>query len=173
MTELKVGEQYAPILGRPEGVIFDADAGGYTLIYNFYEPSQKEIDAVKAGQPFTIRFTVLDGVIWILTKCGNLNWADAPYTPFLSIDWEKLEYPPDGMGTMLTLMMTDASDGTIKHLRTIGLGTNFSRDLREAIFEVGKGQFDIRAYNNSLRKTYAAYTTKQLVELSSKYFKVK
>lgn len=173
MKELKVGEQYAPILGRPEGVIFDADASGYTLIYNFSRPTQKEIDAVKSSQPFTIRFTVIDGIIWILTKCGSLNWTDAPYTPFLSAEWEKLEYPPDGMGTLLTLMMTDATDGTIKHLRAIGLGTSFSRDLREAIFEVGKGSFDISAYDQTLRRTYAAYTTKDLVGLSSKYYKVK
>lgn len=170
---LEVGKPYMPIVGRPEGVFFDLDEAGYTLIYNFDKPTEAEISAASADQPFEIRYAVLSGAIWILTKCGSLNWTDAPFNPHLSLNYADPLEPTPGTGTSLTFIMTDATDGIIKHLRLIGLGTDFSAALREEVIRIHSAPFDREAYDSGLASVYAKYSTKVLVRMADKYYKVK
>lgn len=173
MSILQVGQPYAPITGRPEGVIFDIDDAGAKLIYNFAAPTSKEISAMTAGNPFEIRFTELDGIIWILSKCGSLEWTDAPYDPHLSANLTRLRRPEPGQGLALTLMMTDANTTEIKSLRMIGLGEKFTDRLMDAVERVQALPFSVEAYSASLRGTMAKYTTKKLVSLAGDYYKLK
>ena len=169
---LEVGKTYMPVVGRPEGVFFDLDEAGYTLIYNFDRPTSAEVSAISAGQPFEIRYTVLSGAIWILTKCGSLNWTDAPFNPHLSLNYaDPLETSP-GKGTALTVIMTNSADGVVQHIRLIGLGTDFSTALREEVIRLHRAQFDRAAYDSGLASVYAKYPTKALVRMADKYFKV-
>ena len=80
---IEVGKTFLPALGMGEGIKFGIDSGGATLMYMFDSPTRQEIRATKSGKRFEIRFITIDGIIWILSKCGNLNWVDAPYNPRL------------------------------------------------------------------------------------------
>lgn len=172
--KLEVGTPYLPVAGRPEGAIFDIDSAGARLIYHFRRPTQQEISAVKAGQKFEIRFAELDGIIWVLSKCGSLNWTDAPYDPHLSLlTGDFPEILGENEGLALTLMITDADTAEIKSLRMIGLGHRFSVSLLSRAKALRETPFSLERYQNSLRATMAKYTTKQLVDLSTDYFKLK
>jgi len=173
MSILQVGQPYAPITGRPEGVIFDIDDTGAKLIYNFRAPTDQEVAAMGAGNPFEIRFVELDGILWILSRCGSLSWTDAPYEPHLSANLTELRRPEEGQGLGLTLMMTDADTTVIRSLRLIGLGTKFSLALIDAAERLQVQPFSVQAYSASLRGTMARYTTRQLVSMAGDYFRLK
>ena len=174
MTTLQIGQIYQPVVGRGEGAIFDIDAAGAKLIYHFYRPTAKELAAVKAGEKFEIRFVELDGLLWILSKCGPLNWADSPYDPHLSLTVEEfpvLEQPDQGLA--LTLMVTDAETAEIRSLRMIGLGHKFSAALLDRAKALRGQPFSLDAYRTSLQTTMARYTTNQLADIAGDYFKLK
>ena len=80
----EVGKPYLPALGLGEGVRFGIDGSGCFLMYEFNRPTDAEVSATKSGQPFEIKFVTVNGIIWILSKCGTLRWTDAPYNPRLS-----------------------------------------------------------------------------------------
>lgn len=170
---LEVGKPYLPIMGRGEGAIFDANEGGYLLIYNFDNPKQSEIAQMGSGSPFEIAFTSIGGAIWILTKCGTLEWTDAPYHPALSLYADKLLRPTGEDGTALTLVMTDARDATVKSIRMIGLGHNFSDKLYHQIVELAEKPFNLLDYNRNLNNTMMAYSTRALLNMSTARWKLR
>lgn len=171
---LSVGGTFPAVKERGEGVYFDIDESGLLLIYNFSNPSEKEIEAVQSDQPFEIRYLVKDGVLVMLTKAGSLNWTDAPYTPWLSSNFGQLPYPDSpSSGYALTFIMVDAATNVIKSLRLIGLGHNFSVNLYREIEALRKDPLDPIVQNQKLRSMANAYTTKQLVSMASQYYKVR
>lgn len=173
MSILQIGQVYQPVAGRPEGVIFDIDDAGAKLIYHLSRPTAQELASVKAGQKFEIRFVELDGLLWILSKCGTMSWTDAPYDPHLSLTLTEIPALEPDKGLALTLMMTDADTAEIRHLRMIGLGHKFSAALLDRAAALRAQPFSLEAYQASLRGTMARYTTKQLVDLAGDYFKLK
>lgn len=171
MIKLEVGSVLQAMQGKNEGVYFEADGAGYSLIYNFMSPTEKEIEATKAGQPFEIRFLAIRSALWILSKCGTLNWTDAPFTPHLSRHAAELVRPQnEDEGTMLTLIMTDARDATIKSIRVIGLGHRFSVRLYDAIRELAELPFTPENYNLELALT-RMHPTNELVSMARNYYK--
>lgn len=172
--ELSVGGTFPAAKERGEGVYFDIDDSGLLLVYNFSNPTEREVEAVQSDQPFEIRYLVKDGVLVILTKAGSLNWTDAPYTPWLSSSFGQLPYPEDpSSGYALTFIMTDAATGVIKSLRLIGLGHKFSESLYHEVEELRKAPFDPLVHNQKIRTMTNAYNTKQLVSMARQYYKVR
>lgn len=173
MTIIDVGSVLPAMVGKSEGVYFEADGNGYTLIYNFASPTKDEIDSVKKESPFEIRFMVKGCILWIFTKCGSLNWTDASYTPHLSSDVADLQKPSnENDGTMLTLIMTDANNAVVKSSRVIGLGNKFSISLFDEIKELAKRPFDSLEYQRDLAQTMAL-PTKDLVRMTKDYWKLR
>lgn len=175
MRELKLGSPYTPVAGKPEGVFFEASSSGFELIYNYARPTAKEIQQMQSGEAFQIAYAEVGGAIWILSKVGSLEWSDAPFHPALSSGWQDVPLPegPEE-GTALTVMLTDAaSGGTIKSLRAIGLGHDFSVSLILAMSELSKKPFDRASYFAGLDRTMAAYTTKQLVDRAEKKWRLR
>ncbi len=172
MTQLEVGKPFPVMAGRGEGVIFTIDDSGAMLIYNFRRPTEKEIAAVKQDQPFEIRFLELDGIIWILSKCGSLEWTDAPYNPRAS-SLSVLPSFGESQGLGLMLLMTDASTAIIKSLRMIGLGTKFSKALIETTAKLRATPMDDYEVAASINNTMNRYSTSQLCQMAQYYFKLK
>ena len=173
MNTIEVGKPLPYGYQMDEGVIFHANEAGYILLYSFANPTENEIAQMKEGSPFEIAVTRKGGVLWVLSKCGNLSWTDAPFHPALSPKWRELVSPNEDSGTALTLIMSDASTQLVKSLRLIGLGHNFSVKLLSCIKELAEEQFDQTQYNASVNKTMAAYTTKQLLSMRAFTWKLK
>lgn len=173
MELLKVGEVFAPLAGREEGVIFEAYGDGYILAYNFNNPTAEEIKAVSSQQSFEIRALRMKEVIWILSKCGSLAWADAPYSPHLSTLDGLIRPIGEGLGTSLLLLMLDARTGIIKNLRLIGLGHKFSLELFDEIGETLKEPFDINEQRANITATMMAYSTRALADRAGIRYRLK
>ena len=172
MNIFEIGKPFDPIVGKPESVYFDADDAEYFLIYNFNNPTEKEIAAVQQENPFEIRYAVVGDIIWILSKVGNLAWTDAPYVPQLSKN-ATFVHPEEGEGTPMFLLLTDSQTGIIKAIRFIGLGTDFSRSLLSEIEFVGAKPFDPATHYDKVNQIMQRYTTRDLLKFSVKRWVIK
>ena len=171
--KFNVGQVVEKFIHHPEGVQFDMDDSGATMIVFFNRPDQNEIAQFKAGKDFEIRFTELSNVIMITTKIGNLNWMDAPYNVHLSRNLEKYTLPNEEFGLALTLMLVDADSGEIKTMRLMGLSTNFTRKFFGAAMDQKITVFDKDEYQRRVQNIYAKYDTNKIVKMSNAYCKIR
>jgi hypothetical protein len=105
-------------------------------------------------------------------KAGNLSWSDAPYSTHLSPPFN-MEYPPEGMGLALNVMMIDSSTGEIKAIRLIALSNSFSRSLLDTMKKDKEKSFDKDKYYKDIDLIYNTYSTKDIVSISKNYFRTK
>ena len=161
----EVGKVYEPFVGMEEGVRFNLSSSGATLVYAFNNPTPDEVAQMQAGKRFEIRFVEFGGIIWITSKCGNLEWTDAPYNPRLSTGLPASEFE-DGEGIALTLVMIDSRNGVVKSTRLIGLGTNFSRYLMEEATGLRSCPMTILDASTSIVHTMDRFSSRQLADIS-------
>ncbi len=172
MYKYEVGQCIENFKNHKEGVQFDISDDGATMLVFFETPTQNEIEQFKSGEKFEIRFIILNDVIMITTKIGNLNWMDAPYTPHLSKNLTKYQIPNEGEGLGLTLYLVDTATGEIKHMRLLGLSERFTRKLFGSAMEIKMKEFDKTQYIMKLSDIFNRYDTKQIAKMSSDYCKI-
>jgi hypothetical protein len=170
MLNFEVGKVEPAFVGHPESTMFDIDQSGSVLYVFFDSPTEKDVQQFSAESRFEIRYAVIDSCIDILVKFGDLNWMDAPFSPHLSKS-DNISNIDDGQGLALVVVFADGRTGTVKALRLIGLGTNFSRALRDEINDQLRVPFDEEKYNETqIKLNY--FTIKKLLERSSHYYKI-
>lgn len=168
-----VGQKVEKFMYHQEGIHFDIDDSGATMLVFFDRPTQNEVDQFKTNKSFEIRFAELSDIIMITVKIGDLNWMDAPYSAHLSKNLSRFTLPNEGAGLALTLILVDAHSGEIKSIRLMGLSTNFTRKLFGTAMEQKTKSFDIDEYYQNIRSVYAKYNTKQIVKMSNTYCKIR
>lgn len=172
MKKYEAGQVIDSFKNHKEGVYFDIDDSGATLLVFFQNPTSNEIEQFESCKNFEIRFTELYNVIMITAKIGSLNWVDAPYTPHLSENLTKFQIPGENQGLGLTLILVDAITGEIKHIRLLGLSERFTKELFGIIMEHKTREFNRTEYQNSLNKIFSSYKTSQIVKISKSYCKI-
>lgn len=172
MYKYEAGQVVDNFKHHSEGVHFDIADDGATMLVFFQSPTYEETEQFKSGKNFEIRFTELYGVIIITAKIGNLNWMDAPYTPHLSKNLTKFQFPSEEQGLGLMLILIDAITGEIKHIRLLGLSETFTKSLFGVAMEHKVKPFDKAEYNNSINRIFSAYQTSQIVKMSKDYCKI-
>lgn len=173
MEKLEVGGRFAALANRPEGTFFEVTESGLLWFFNYASPTEKEIAAISEGSPFEIRSMVQGGVLWLFVKCGNEEWAEAPYNPHLSKAPKLAPIDDDSSGYGLTLVMVDAATQTVRHIRLIGLGNRFSRQLGADIRELLERPFDAREYDRAIRGAQTVYSTPQMARMCKNYWKMR
>jgi len=167
-----VGEKRPEFAIRQDSIVFDIDDSGAVLYALFNKPTQKEIDAYKEGEPLEVRMTTIHDIIFMLFKFGSNPWIDAPYSPHLSVDLTRALALSDDAGYALTVILADSSTGEVKGLRYIGIPRNFSEKLNSEIGVLRGIPFSRKEYDDWLGNIYATYTTRDMVKMSSTYFKI-
>ena len=148
-----------------EGVRFDLTYSGGMLMYLFNNPTAHEVEQMKSGKSFEIRFSEINGIIWVTSKCGDLAWTDAPYNPRLSSGLPDPDFE-DGNGIALSLVMIDVPSGIVKSARLIGLGTSFSHYLTEKALEIREQPMTIMDVNRSINSTMAMCSSEHLAKIA-------
>lgn len=173
MEKLEVGGKFSLLAGQPEGTFFEITESGPVWFFNYANPTGSEIAAMSAGSPFEIRTIELSDVLWILVKCGDQPWTEAPYNPRLSKS-PVLNPIEDGVsGYALTLVMVDAATQIIRHIRTVGLGNKFSRQLKASVDSLLASPFDRIAYFQAIQNTQNKYTTAQMAKIAKNYWRLR
>lgn len=130
---IAIGKPLEWAKGRVDGCLFDMTPNGPVLFVCFRNPTEQELFNFGVESPLDIRYTVLNDEIFMLFKFGEENWCDAPYTPFESPGTDFDQIPEGDFGLLLTVVLADTEDGTVKLMRVVGLENRFSRSLIDAI----------------------------------------
>ena len=173
MIKYEKGQIVKNFICHSEGAYFDMDDSGAVLMIFFNKPTQNEVGQFQAGHNFEIRFVNIKNIMMITAKIGNLNWMDAPYSPHLSKNLTKFQFPNEGQGLSLILMLIDVYSGKIEHIRLIGLSEKFSKKMIGNILELKMSEFNRNEYMMNLNSVFARYTTKDIVKMSRNYCKIK
>lgn len=165
MYRYAVGEIIEEFKILQDSVKFDIHDAGTILLIFLNKPTKKEIKNIKKGN-LQFRMFVKDRIIFILSKFEGMDWMDAPYTAYLSKNLTKLSNIQDGEGYNCNIVLIDSSTGRLEALRLVAFSTNFSRKLKENIEEQIKNDFNIKEYDNKLRKIFKIYDTRDMVNYS-------
>jgi len=170
--EIKIGQVIPKFIGHAEGTLFNFDSSGANMIVFFNNPMPDEIAQFESRKKFEMRMIELSGIIFITAKIGNLDWMDFPYSPHLSKERPIFKDIRPGMGYSITLMLVNSQNGKLEHLRFIGMSEHFSKAFKNVAEGALRKPFDKNSYNMNLNTLFARYTTKQIVNMSSHYFKI-
>lgn len=146
----------------PEGVRFDMTDGGGLISIIFHRPTTDEIAQFHA--PTKLAFVVKDDVIFMLVKLGSLAWMDAPYNRQLSLHLTHIDNIEDGQALAFHLLFVDGETGGLVAQKLVSGTTAGSRLLAAAI----KSQPIIPDYHDRIRRIMAAYSTQDLVRMSTR-----
>ena len=142
-----------------DGVFFDVADDGATLVIRMGAPTSKEKQAFKSG--ISLRYTIVESVIFILARMGTMQWMDAPYYVGLSRNLTScFKLPKDGEGLSVHALFVDGNTGILIAQKLMGLNTDGSLKLIKAI----EDQEIIPDYHTRLQKVYAQYTTDDMVK---------
>lgn len=162
--------------GRPEpvqeGCTMLYDDSGPVLLISLHGLTEQETKKLRKGK---MEFAVFekDEILFLLVKVpGVIDWSDAPFHIGLYPDGRQLpdDDIPDGGGWGLNVIGLEATNGMIKSLRLIGLGTDMSREM----FRIIRAQRDISQveHHNRIQKIYRQYSCEQMVKNATAMYKV-
>lgn len=164
MHELEVGELYHP--GRtawPEITQYNFRSGGHELLLIWTNPSPAEVGGVRKG-PMELALVVVEEVILLLYRIkGAAKWSDAPYSWHRVPEDQQGELPvrpeeiSEGQGAALQVILVQANGGQVRALRLVGLGTEFTRKLHEAIRDQAARDWDPESYDARLETLYRSF----------------
>lgn len=167
ITLLEKGKPFPQFHGI-EGVFADINGSGITLIFSFGHPDYSELQSFSVNAPFKIRSGLVDDVLFFAVKPGSMPWSDTYWVPS-QLDFDLQPIQPD-KGLALTIILVDADSAVIKQLRVIGLGTEFSRLLKEQVEFVKKENQPAALMMRKAEAVQAAYDTSELLRrLKNRY----
>ena len=161
-------------IGRPDSLLFDISNTGAELRFLISDPTSREREQIKEGQPLHIKATEFKDCLFMLFKFGDLPWADAPYNVHLSPRLTRFpESFPEGKGLPLTMLFYDTTTGEQLCSRRIELNTSVSKQVLNAIKNQMVKPFSKTEYDNRLASLFAQNTTNQLVKIAPYGFRIR
>lgn len=161
---LRVGQSRDEWKGLPDGYIMEYDSFGGLILYVHYCNPKPEEEVQIAGGSFKIRFWDYKGVGFFCVQFGNLPWGDCPFSPNLYKEKPEFEVLEPKRGYALNVIFIDTATGTIKALRLIGLGHDFSKQFRDWCEESLKKQMSRNWYEKTVSECYEEYEIMQIVK---------
>lgn len=174
LTTIEVGK---PLGGRqaprPEGVIYQLEAGGHTVYAVLDDPSDAEVKAYRFGKVELAAY-VEQPAIFVLMQVGILPWCDAPYSWHLVPEAHRptFEAKPDGVlqaseRELLTVILIDARTSIVRALRTVSMPQDVSEAIRSAMRTQATAPWDPRAYDAALARITRTHETPALLARAS------
>ncbi|MBO4888489.1 MAG: hypothetical protein J5589_09290 [Firmicutes bacterium] len=166
MLQFEVGKEFPLPRAMSEGAVFSVEPYTMILTYRFDKPTEEEIREFKTGT-FQMAVTEERGLLFLLTKFGQMGWADAPYSTQLSERSKELPELREGhKGYSLDAFLVDLSTNTLTAHRLVRMSPDFSRKFRSLLLDDMAKDFDPSAYEKTVREVYRTYPTKVLLDRS-------
>ena len=150
-----------------EGVLFNVTNTGLQLEIYFNNPTESEISNFKSKSPYKFGLFKRNGILFFLSKFGDLNWMDAPYSVGLcpDIDSISLRELPPGAGYSLCVCLIDAATGILLSSKLIGLQHRFSQIFKMEFDKQKKlGKVDRLENFNTLNKIFETYSSSDMAK---------
>lgn len=118
---------------------------------------------------------VLEDIIFFLFQFGSLSWMEASFTPHLSpylSTYNLLEDLGENQELTMHLYFFHCTDGMLKNICLIKLGSTFSKKLMREILEIIIKLFDESDYHIKLAAIYNKYSRKELLKFSKERYQI-
>lgn len=131
---------------------------GPSLVIHIPSPTKHEISQVRKGKA---KFCLAqsNGVLFVMSKFGDLEWFDAPYHVCLHAPhlWGVVEEYQKGLRFNLAILLVDSSTGNQCGARVLTWSPHFSERF-EALIEFQKSRPISRIdYDLAIERTYSMY----------------
>lgn len=119
--------------GAAEGCSVNFPGSDIRIVITMKEPTKYEIEQIQSGD-IEYKLAVVDGVPFFLVRYGELSWMELPvikakdHVPEVSIDTFE-----EGCGYMMTTLICDVPSGVVKGMRVIGMESDVSNAITEAV----------------------------------------
>lgn len=162
---LHVGQTRSEWKGMTDGYIMEYNnMSGLILFVFFKNPLPEELEMLSTDSRFKVTFTEYEGVGFFCIKFGALPWGDCAFSPNLYNEKPEFCHIEDGKGYPFNVIVIDGETGTIKAIRTIGLGNQFSKRFREWCEESLSRNMTRSWYERKVKECYDKYEIRQLVK---------
>ena len=168
MVEFKVGEEFPLPKVSWEGAVFSIEPYTMILTYRYKKPTEEEIKEFKEGS-FELAVTELRNIIFVLSKFGDLGWADAAYNPNLSDSEKNLPELVEGQkGYSVDCFLVDLDTNILVARRLIRMDPKFSGKFKKLVEQsIGRREsFDKEHFEETVQALYSQYSTKDLYKYS-------
>ena len=155
MLFFKVGECVEQFIGSSQGIMWDVDSSGASLIFIIKE---EYLSQYRLGGHYDFFFTRFNETMFICVKLGNNPWASAPYTPHCSPDFELVNYEK-GMGMPVKVMLINATNGIIQQIDFLVLGHDFSANFMYNCEDILSSPFDSMGHQLTIQAVYQRHLT--------------
>ncbi|MDD3946237.1 MAG: hypothetical protein PHI19_00160 [Clostridia bacterium] len=173
---MNIGEVYAAGVSYPsfatqtDGYRLEfTDDGGFVL-YCFVDGiTDFEAKEFEGGKSVSVRYTVINDISYWCFKFGVLPWGDCPFSPSLYLDAGRPvsfdDVLPDGVGYSVTILLIESSTGTVRYIRMIGLGHEFSVSFQAWASGAAKEPLGGKIeYNTRINDVYNVYDVNELAK---------
>lgn len=168
----EVGQKILKYAHGKEGAMFTIDDSSLNLKVFFRRPNEHEIRQFMSTVQCEFKLCEMKGILFILSKFGNLEWMDSPYHPLLRSKLPTMQKVYDGAGYALFISLIDSTTGEIKTIRFLSLNTRISEELRKSVEKLKHEDFNVIDYEKKLEYIYRNYSTKKLLDYSTVRCKV-
>jgi hypothetical protein len=148
-----------------EGAVFDYDECGPRLRIFYPDPTQREIQDVRTGV-CKFKLITIGSVIFILSKFGNENWMDAPYSIHLvpaALRKLNCEFQ-EGKRYGMLVRLIDSTTGHQCGARVVTWSPHFSALFHGCVKSQLDNPFNERRYDEEVKKIYGTKSINQLVK---------
>lgn len=167
-TQLQVGKVYPFFATQQEcyTIEFQQGLSMYVLLNNW---TKTELEQMQTNIPAQFRWTELNGIGFLCSKFGTMEWGDCPMHPIV---YEGQEHPcePASLGPQegyaLSVISIDTSNGKLLNIRLIGLGHDLSEKIRSFIMKAKSDGLTYADYASRVQRIYNQYTPKQIASLA-------
>ena len=166
---LEVGKPYDPRLRSwSEGADYNFRSGAHELRIFLARPTRSEVEAIRAG-PVDFGFFTEPMGLFLITQFGSRLSFDCSY------HWQRmaeatgdrtlpppLEETSPALRALVTIILIEATNGTVLALRTVTFSPEFTRAIHEAIADQAAGPYDRAEYQRWADGTTGRFSTNRL-----------
>ena len=160
-----VGELFGIDFHGQELVTYNYSQGGHLLTVAMPNMTEREEQELRSG---TAQFalTVKNGIIFLLSKFGEMPWMDAPFQWWLNPPASRMMPPSLSPSDRILMSITavDSVTNCIRVLRAVTPSQEFSRALIEAVRRQARSSWEGAAkHDRQIAKIYRRLTTRDLL----------
>ncbi len=174
MVEFIVGKEFplGDCRGK-QGFFFDYDEGGtatLTATFPNIRPVETDLVTMQHGR---IGLFMYQGIIFVSVKFGAMD-GDCAYTVHLHDKPQEITVtePEEGTGLPLHIFAVDSTTNTLKGIRTVGMGTRWTREFRKMVEEQKRISFDQAEFMLSVAECQQRWRSRDLLRLSTVTYKL-
>ncbi len=163
MEVIKLHGQIPELKGLPGCIRIEWYGNELTITHIVDPVSRRQLSIDPSTQGTKIGLYTQGNVMTLAMKMGNLPWVDTCFHP-VHCGYDG-EVPPDyvdGLGMMFVNLFVDSSDGTVFHMHTFALSSEFTNSFLADCRRLMENPVSHIAYLMEVRNLQASFSSREI-----------